>query len=90
MAKKKNRRNKYRHRNKPKNRCKCPVEPRTITRHHILPKCRNGNGKPHNIAHLKWEKHKAWHSLFGNRTLTEAIQLLERWKAIRTLIKGKN
>lgn len=48
-----------------------------VTRHHILPKSRNGNDNPDNIWMLPREKHDSWHSLFQNRTIREAIAYLK-------------
>ncbi len=51
-----------------------------ITRHHLLPKARNGSDDPVNIIYLPREKHDAWHAIFELRTLDEAISLLKEWK----------
>lgn len=55
-----------------------PVKRRRITRHHNLAKARGGSGLEHNIIHLTDKHHVAYHTLFGNRTVKEAIEVLER------------
>lgn len=47
-------------------------------RHHIKPRCRQGGDEPKNILLLKISRHRAWHALFGNKTIEEAISLLLR------------
>jgi hypothetical protein len=47
-------------------------------RHHILPESRGGDGERQNLILLKTYRHRAWHRLFGTRTLEEAITLLLR------------
>ena len=49
-----------------------------LTRHHLLPKSRGGNGEPENILYLWVERHRLWHFLFGNNSLEEIIQILQR------------
>jgi hypothetical protein len=48
------------------------------TKHHILNRCRHGKNKKYNLLLLEKERHQIWHALFGNRTIREAIELLER------------
>jgi hypothetical protein len=47
-------------------------------KHHILPKSRDGGNEPENLLLLKVQKHQAFHYLFGDRTIEEAIELLLR------------
>ena len=47
-------------------------------RHHILPKSRNGGREPENMLLLRVQRHEAFHYLFGDKTLEEAIVLLLR------------
>lgn len=57
---------------------------RRTTRHHLTPKSRNhSNSRPYNLLSLWWEKHQAWHVLFGNRTLEEIIEVLLRVKRFK-------
>lgn len=49
-------------------------------RHHLKPKSRGGQSTESNLLWIQIEKHKAWHTLFGNKTLKEVIALLERLK----------
>lgn len=51
-----------------------------ITKHHLINKSRGGGNQPWNILMLEIEKHQAWHKLFGNLNLDEAIDLLQRIK----------
>ena len=51
-----------------------------VTKHHILPRCRNGSDDAKNIIYLPRYKHDAWHDLFGNRNFDEAISMLKEWK----------
>lgn len=47
--------------------------------HHILPKSRNGKDIPTNLLRMWfYEKHEPYHKLFGDRTLDEAIEFLQR------------
>ena len=52
----------YRHRNK----------------HHLIPKSRGGTDDPSNLLLINIEKHICWHKIFGNRTLDEVIEILQR------------
>lgn len=51
---------------------------RKLTRHHLTPKSRGGNGSAKNILYIHRNKHDVWHILFGNATLEEAALLLFR------------
>ena len=51
-------------------------------RHHIIPKsrCREIGIDPKfegNVVKVSTSKHRAWHTLFGNKTPEEAIALIE-------------
>lgn len=49
------------------------------TRHHMTPKSRKkGWDTPDNLLVLWWSKHEAWHKLFGNRTIEEVRDILDR------------
>ena len=48
-----------------------------ITKHHILPRSRGGNGNGENILKITRRFHEAWHIVFGNMTPEEAIQFIE-------------
>lgn len=63
-----------------------------ITRHHLIPKERKklktvtqNQASLHIDSVLKlWrDKHTHWHALFGNMTLDEAIEVLQRIKRIK-------
>lgn len=46
--------------------------------HVILAKSLGGSREPYNLITLDVAHHEAWHFLFGNLTLDEIIELLER------------
>ena len=50
------------------------------SRHHLRPRSRNGSDLDSNLLILWRNKHDAWHLLFGNRTLGEIINVLNRMK----------
>lgn len=47
-------------------------------KHHLQNKCRNGRSSPGNLLLIDIERHRAWHKLFGNRDISEVIELLLR------------
>ncbi len=49
-----------------------------FNKHHDKPKARNGTKNFKNILKLDVNRHRAYHFLFGNRTLLEAAALLKR------------
>jgi len=57
---------------------------RRKTKHHLTPRCRYKRGyrpvmnSPSNLLSLYRDKHQAWHSLFKEATIEEAIKLLKR------------
>lgn len=60
------------------------------TRHHLIPKSRKNDvkhiykkGDFERTLTLWVEKHRAWHLLFGNQTLDEIIETLERIKKMK-------
>jgi len=53
------------------------------TDHHLTPKEKGGKKKPDNILSLDAYRHQAWHLLFGNKTLREIIEMLERIEQIK-------
>lgn len=53
---------------------------KNITKHHILPRSRGGNGEnggESNIVRIPQRIHDAWHVVFGNMTAKEAIKFIE-------------
>ena len=54
-----------------------------MNRHHWLNKSQGGQSNKQNVSWLKIERHRAWHELFGNLSLDEAIELLTRLKQIK-------
>ena len=46
--------------------------------HHLIPGSRGGQTIGSNLLKLDAYRHSAWHLLFGNKTLSEIIALLER------------
>lgn len=64
-----------------------------ITRHHLIPKERHklktasvnqANLHIDTVLKLWRDKHDYWHKLFGNMTLDEIIEVLQRIKRIKT------
>ena len=53
------------------------------TEHHLTPKERKGKKELSNLLSLDAYRHQAWHLLFGNKTLREIIELLERIEQIK-------
>ncbi len=47
-----------------------------LTNHHLTPKSRKT--KDREVIKLFWEKHRAWHELFGDLSLQEIIAVLKR------------
>jgi len=48
-----------------------------LTKHHLIPKSRGG--KDGAILVLDWDRHhQHWHSLFGNMTIHEIVEALQR------------
>jgi hypothetical protein len=54
-----------------------------ITKHHLKNKCQGGRNTSENILYLFEKKHEAWHLLFKNADLDEAISILQRVKQIK-------
>lgn len=46
--------------------------------HHLRNRCKGGTNATHNLLLIDIERHKAWHALFRNLDLSEAIDLLIR------------
>jgi len=46
--------------------------------HHLLPRSRGGEKTTDNLLLIHVDRHRKWHSLFGNRSLEEVISLLVR------------
>ena len=57
---------------------------RKRNRHHLRPRSRGGDSHPSNLLLIQVERHETWHRLFGNRTLSEVIQLLKRVERAKT------
>lgn len=55
-----------------------------LTRHHIVNKCRGGGDFNQNLLLLTPEHHRMWHILFGNKSISEAIRLLQRIERIKS------
>jgi len=47
-------------------------------RHHLLTKSRGGKDEVDNLLLIDMERHTLLHKLFGNKTIQEIIDLLER------------
>lgn len=65
-----------------------------ITRHHIIPKSRGGSSNLENIAGIKQNKHRAYHTLFDNQTPEEIVGDLAnnywngKWNYVRDAYEG--
>ena len=46
--------------------------------HHLTNKCMGGGYSDSNLLLIKIERHQAWHVIFGNRSLEEVIEILQR------------
>lgn len=56
-------------------------------RHHLVPRSRLKQGVPPLPDNLLWieiERHRGWHMLWGNRTLDEVLELLQRLKRAKS------
>lgn len=59
-----------------------------MTRHHLVPKSRGGNGSDSNLLRMKWyQHHTQWHMLFGNLSLDEIITCLQRIARMKHRLK---
>lgn len=55
-------------------------KPRTMDRHHRLPRSRGGSNSPNNISIVERKQHQAWHLLVGNMNAEEvAAMLTDTW-----------
>jgi len=52
-------------------------------KHHLIPKSRGGADIPNNTILIDIDKHRCWHTLFGNLTIDEVIELLQRLKRMK-------
>ncbi len=65
------------------------------SRHHRVPRARNGSNEPPNTVRVNHKKHEAYHILFGIMTPTEIAELLtETWidpqyKMVAVLVKDE-
>jgi len=57
--------------------------------HHLQPRSRRGQSIGSNLLKLDGYKHSAWHLLFGNLTLHEIIELLQRLERIKNSQKRR-
>ena len=57
-------------------------DPRSKSRHHIVPRSKGGRTVRKNIASITRERHQKYHSLFSNRTPDEILEYLSHyfWK----------
>lgn len=63
---------------------------RRKSKHHLVPRSRGGTNLPNNTILLNIEKHQCWHTLFGNLTLDEVIELLIRIRNIKRAKEVQN
>jgi len=57
-------------------------------KHHLTPRSRGGEGYKYNLLLIGIERHAAWHTLWGNRTLSEVISLLKRLQRAKARLRG--
>jgi len=64
------------------------------TKHHIIPRSRNGGSLKSNIVKVKHDEHDRYHALFENKTPEEILYYLTNtfwggnYKIIKDFIKG--
>ena len=58
--------------------------------HHLRPRVRGGQDLPHNLLFIKVTRHRAWHTLWGNASLNEIINLLKDLRQDPTLRSFKH
>jgi len=56
------------------------------TSHHIIPKSRGGKIHSENQFVMWNDRHEAWHLLFGEMTLDEIIETLQRIKHAKSVL----
>ena len=56
--------------------------------HHLIPESRGGSYSIKNLLLINIERHKIWHTLFGNRTISEVIQMLIRLERMKGVQSG--
>ena len=54
-------------------------------KHHLRPKSRGGKKVTSNLLTIDIDKHRYWHAVFGNRTLEEIINVLQKLKRLKAL-----
>ena len=50
-----------------------------LTKHHIVPRSRNGANDRENISYIKQGLHRRYHDLFKNKTPSEILSFLENY-----------
>ena len=65
------------------------MKKRILVRHHILNRCRGGSGATYNLLLIEEKKEKAFHLIFGHKTLEEAAYLLLRLARAKKNQKGR-
>lgn len=56
--------------------CRRKARAASISRHHLLPRCRGGSNLRINLIRIKRARHDSWHVLFGVLDITEATECL--------------
>jgi hypothetical protein len=51
--------------------------------HHLRPKSKGGSSTTSNLLLIDIERHRAWHEIFGLKTLPEVINLLIRIERLK-------
>jgi len=58
--------------------CSTEIRAEKFNYHHLVPRSRGGQGVESNLLRMDISRHNAYHLLFGNLTLSEVIELLQR------------
>jgi len=62
-----------------------------FTKHHLTPKSQGGTNGSYNLLLLKWNQHhEQWHRLFGNFTLEQIIECLQRIARLKHRKEAQN
>lgn len=59
-----------------------------MSRHHLIPKIRGGTYSKKNLLHLWRDRHNLWHNIFSVLTIHEIINLLDKGRYAREIVKN--
>lgn len=52
-------------------------------RHHLVPRSKGGDNSRSNLLMIREDRHQLWHKLWGNKTIDEVLDLLQRMKRMK-------